>query len=137
MNEIINGLKAVTYWRKAYTVEAIRLTDSNMQTIADYLGAELCIKSGDEPFINHGGDEGHVGEWLVKKGESFRFYLHEDFMRQYHTHDEQMANDEKYARVFQLVNAAMRQQDTATYYEDQTGIDIITIETTKRILREL
>lgn len=133
----IEGIKATTYWRKTYSVEAVRLTDENLQTIADYLGAELCVKSGKEPFINYGGDEGYVGEWIVARGENFRFYSHEDFLQAFWTHSEELSSNEQYARVFQLVASAMRRQDTATYQGDTSGMDLVVIEVTKKILREL
>lgn len=134
----INDVKATVHWRKTYAVEAVRLTDANLQKVADYLGAELCVKTGDEPYINHGGDEGYVGEWLVQDtAENFRFLSHEAFMRDFHTHSEQTATDERYAKVFQLVLQAMAKQDAATYHQDQTGMDLIAIETTKKIIGEL
>jgi hypothetical protein len=135
---MINGLTATTYWSKAHRVQAIRLTDDNLQKIADYIGAELCVKTSiTGAYINHGGDEGHVGEWIVKWGGSFSFHSHEEFMRLHHTHDEQLSNDERYAKIFALVASAMAKQDAATYHQDQTGMDLLTIETVKKIIGEL
>jgi hypothetical protein len=133
----ISDLKASTYWRKSYSVEAIRLTPDNMMAIADFLGAEYCTKAKSEPFINNGGDEGHVGEWLVREGEGYLFYFHEDFSREFWTHSEKLASDEKYARVFQLVSAAMSAQASATYHQDTDGMDLVAIKTAKKIIEEL
>lgn len=134
---LIQSLQSVTYWRKTYPVEAIRLTPDNIQQIADYLGAEYCTESAYEPYIDHGGDEGYAGEWLVKQGNNYRFCSHEEFMKAFHTHDEQVANDERYAKIFTLVESAMTKQDAATYHQDQTGMDLLVIETVKKIIGEL
>lgn len=134
----INNVAAVTYWSKPRKVEAVRLTDANLEKIADFLGAELCVKSGKEPFIDYGGDEGYAGEWLVQIGENtYNFYSDEDFLSSYWTHDERMANDEKYSKVFIQVSSAMAKQDAATYHQDQNGMDLVAIETTKKIIGEL
>jgi hypothetical protein len=134
----INNVTAATYWSKPRKVEAVRLADANLEKIADFLGAELCIKSGKEPFINYGGDEGYAGEWLVQTGEdTYDFYSDEDFLKRFWTHDERMASDEKYAKIYILVSSAMAKQDAATYNQDQNGMDLIAIETVQKIIGEL
>jgi hypothetical protein len=46
--------------------------------------------------------------------------------------------DEKFAKVHQLVMDAMRKQDAATYHgQSSDGMDIVAIETTKKILEEI
>lgn len=133
----INNMKALVYWRKTYSVEAIRLTPDNIQVISDYLGAEFCVKSAKEPYIDYGGDEGHIGEWLVESDGNRLFYSHEDFLQAFKTHAEEMSTNERYAKIFQLVASAMSKQDSATFNQDTDGIDLVAIETTKRIMGEL
>lgn len=133
----IGNIKAVKYWRKSFSIEAIRLTKDNMRQIADFLGAEYCTKTRGSSYINYGGDEGYTGEWLIKHGGVFRFLGDEEFQKAYMTHSEQVSEDAKYARIFQLVASAMAKQDAATFQQDQTGMDLLVIETVKKIIGEL
>lgn len=133
----IKDLKAVTYWRKTYPVEAIRLTEHNIQTVADFLGAEYCTKSKDDHYISYGGEEGCAGEWLVKEDEGYLFFSHEEFVKAFKTHAEEMSTNERYAKVFLAVATLASRQDAATFQGDTTGMDLLIIETTKKILGEL
>lgn len=131
-----------TFWRRTYSVQAVRLTLDNYKQIADYLGWEYHEKGPDGPYI---GDthplapEAGIGDWVVKgdAGEEILTYAHDDFLEQFRTHSEQISEDEKYAKVFELVTKAMRKQDAATYHGDSTGMDLVAIETTKKLLEEL
>lgn len=136
------AITTTTFWRKTYSVDAVRLTLENYKQIADYLGWDYHEKGPDGPYI---GDthpkapEAAIGDWVVKgeAGEEFLTYGHDDFLEQFHTHSERISEDEKYAKVFELVTKAMRMQDSATYHGDTNGMDLVAIETTKKILNEI
>lgn len=136
----IGEIKSVTYWRKTFSVEAVRLTTDNMQQLADFLGASHITKhkkNADEFYIDYGGDEGYAGEWLVRNEDNYYFLGDEEFLKAYRTHSEQESEEARYAKVFQLVISAMNKQSSATYNGDQNGMDLVAIETTKKILKEL
>lgn len=141
----IGNVKTTEYWRKTYRIEAVRLTLENMQQIADFLGGEFYTPSGKDPYIRLGKGSGltgvgYLGEWFVKVGtekDAYDFLSDEEFQKGFHTHNEQVANDEKYAAVFDLVMRAMAIQAKATYHSDTDGLDLVAIETTKKILEEL
>lgn len=130
-----------TFWRKTYSVDAVRLTLDNYKQVADYLGWEYHETADREPYIEDGpsAPEAGIGDWLVKggAGEEFVIYDHDDFLEAFRTHSEQISEDEKYAKVYELVAKAMRKQDAATYNGDSSGMDLVAIETTKKILNEL
>jgi hypothetical protein len=136
---MIGNIKSVPYWRKAYRVEAIRLTLENMQQIADFLGGDYSdIPDGmSKANIQYLGGIGWDGDWILKVGENYEFIGHEDFMTGYHTHSEQLSTDEKYAKVFQIVVTALQIQANATFHGDTDGMDLVAIETTKRLLDEI
>lgn len=139
--------KPSVFWRKTYRVEAVRITTENIRDIAEHLGLEY----GEEPNT-FGPDKktpvphitsvrkgyGFVGDWVVVyPNEDFRFYPDKVFAEDFRTHSEQLSTDEKYAKVFELVTQAMRKQDAATYHGDSNGMDLVAIETTKKLLNEL
>lgn len=136
---MIGNEKATTHWRKTYTVEAVRLTLDNMQRISDWLGADYSEIPDEDSKANiqRMGDIGYDGDWILKRGDQYEFIGHEDFMQEYWTHPEQLASDEKYARVFQLVCEAMVKQDKATYHGDTRGMDLVAKEITEKLLRAI
>jgi hypothetical protein len=135
----VKDIKTTTFWRKTYPVEAVRLTLDNYRQIADFLGGDYFEDSPHQgPYILVGGVEAVIGDWVYKMpNDSYRLDDYEDFLKDFHTHDEQMAKDEKYAKVFQHVVSAMSTQASATYHQDTDGMDLVAIETVKKILGEL
>lgn len=138
----MKDVKSTKFWRKSYSVEAVRLTLDNYRQVADFLGGNYYEDTKKGPYIRFGGNgapETFIGEWVVRITDDFyTSFSHEDFMGKFQTHSEHMAEDEKYAKVFQLVQKAMLAQDSATYHGDGAGgMDLVTIETTKKILDEL
>jgi hypothetical protein len=127
----------VTYWLKTYSVKAVRLTNENIRGIAE----SIVSCSYDEthlPNITITGSMGFAGDWVVQYGENlYGVYTHEAFMRKFHTHDEEMSQNSRYAKIFQHVATAMAKQDKATHQGDQTGMDMIMIQTVKKIIGEL
>lgn len=139
---MIGNARSTVYWRKTYKVEAVRLTEENAMQIADFMGADYWPAStnfGPEKhaYIQYMAEKAFIGDWIVMIGTRWEFYVHEDFLQKFRTHSEQETQDEKYARVFQLVTSAMHKQDAATYHGDSTGMGLVAIEITKRILEEL
>ena len=138
-------LKATTYWRKTYSVEAIRITENNILEVAeacagdydDRPNAFAMDRSTPVPHIVLTRSMAFIGDWVVKVGDLWKVYTHEEFMRSFHTHDEEMANNSRYAKIFTLIGSAMAKQDRATFDQDQTGMDLILIETTKKVIGEL
>ncbi|QPX71411.1 hypothetical protein SscP1EGY_13 [Streptomyces phage SscP1EGY] len=133
------------YWRKSYSVEAVKITEENILELEKQLPAtEYCNESVglDTPPVPKLYSEqrgyGYIGDWVVFYAEEFyEFHAEEVFRKKFHSHSEQLSKDEKYAKVFELVTKAMRTQDAATYHGDTTGMDLVAIETTKKILEAL
>lgn len=141
-------IKTVPYWSKSEMVRAIRLTEDNIHQVAQEIGREysegLNSMVGDKappiPFIMNGKSRAFIGDWVAQLDDGFDivFFEDEEFMKKFTTHTERAADDEKYAKIFQLVMSAMNKQDTATYHGDSNnGMDLVAISTTKQILNEL
>lgn len=139
--------KPSVFWRRTYKVQAVRITNDNIREIAEHLGLEY----GEEPN-QFGPDKttpvphitsmrrgyGFIGDWVVVyENDDFRFFPDKEFAERFRTHSEQLASDEKYAKVFQIVVAALQIQANATYHGDTDGMDLVAIETTKKLLEEL
>lgn len=142
------SITTTTFWRKTYSVDAVRLTSDNIRMVGEAIDAEYCESMveidtiTDEPIRYLKLNEklaAYIGHWIVKgeAGEEFLVYDDEDFLDAFRTHSEQLSEDEKYAKVYELVSKAMRKQDSATYHGDSSGMDLVAIETTKKILNEL
>lgn len=132
------------FWRTSYRVQAVRITEKNIRDIAEHLGLEYGESSIglDSPPIPHIAAPkkgyGYVGDWVVVyTNDDFKFFTDKEFAEKFRTHSEQMTSDEKYAKVFQIVVAALQIQANATYHGDTNGMDLVAIETTKKILEEL
>lgn len=137
--------KPTAYWRKSYRVEAVRITFENIQSVGEEIGADYYVsanpynrlKGKPVPTLELDLATARIGDWVVKNGDHYTFMDDEEFLREFMTHSEQMANDEQYAKVFQIVVAALQIQANATYHGDTDGMDLVAIETTKKLLDEL
>ena len=135
------------FWRRAYKVQAVRITNDNIREIAEHLGLEYSEAPNgfgpdyDEPLphvssVRRG--NGFIGDWVVVyENDDFKFFPDKEFAERFRTHSEQLAADEKYAKVFQIVVAALQIQANASYHGDTDGMDLVAIETTKKLLDEL
>lgn len=138
----MSDVKSITVWRKSYPVEAIRLTNDNYQQIADAINGTFGETEEGYPVVLFnsviGKVEASIGDWILQISENRYHRMDpETYARKFSTHSERMSEDEKYAKVHNLVCEAMRKQDSATYHGDSNGMDLVAIEVTKRILSEL
>lgn len=136
----------ILYWRRSYSVKAVRLTVENIVQIAEELGLDY---SDDPNGFGHDTTTsvphitsvrrgyGFIGDWIVVKEKDFQFFTNDVFAEKFRTHSEQMADDEKYAKVFQLVFGAMEAQAQATFHQDTDGMDLVAIKTAKKIIGEI
>jgi hypothetical protein len=130
-------MKTTSYWRKPNHVTAVRITDQNIKELADQMDATFVHHSDDEtPFIFVEGDQyGYAGDWLVLAEDKAELWKHEAFMRDFRTFAEEMAENEKLAKIHSLIVSAMSKQDAATYHgESSSGMDIVAMQTAKDIL---
>ena len=127
------------YWAKSVSIEAVRITPENMRELEYETEVIYFVQpNGETPYLLCRGGRYVPGDWVVVKGDFTNCYTHEDFSKKYWTHSEHMAEDEKYARIYQLVRGAMNKQDIATFNGgDNVGMDFIAEDTTQRILRAL
>lgn len=129
------------FWRKTYSVEAVRLTLENYKLIADFLGGEYFENSAHQgPYIQFNREEAVLGDWVVRITETmYLTFSHEDFVKKFQTHAERQNNDEKYAKIYALVKGAMIKQDTATYHGESCSaeMDLVAIETVRKLMEEL
>lgn len=132
------------FWRRAYKVQAVRITKDNILEIAEHLGLEYGEESIglDTPPVEHvtapKRGYGFIGDWVVVyQNDDFKFFPDKEFAEKFRTHSEQLAADEKYAKIFQIVVAALQIQAQASYHGDTDGMDLVAIETTKKLLDEL
>lgn len=125
------------FWRKSYRVQAVRITTENIEDIANELDLDYVNKTIPYLTAERKGF-GQIGDWVVVySNDDFKFFPDKEFAEKFRTHSEQLFTDEKYAKVFQVVVAALQIQANATYHGDTDGMDLVAIETTKRLLEEL
>lgn len=136
----MNGIESEKYWTTSIAVEAFQLTEENFKQVADYLEGFNYIDLGPDSSFVYLSDEVHIGEWAVEYEDGrYSFFTDLEFKKFFLSHDQRLADDEKYAKVFLLVKSAMNKQDSATYH-DRGGSDemsLVAIETTKALLREI
>lgn len=136
----MDGIEFENFWTTSKKIEAFRVTEENIKALADFLGEKYIEKPGKETYFKHSFDDCHVGDWAVKYSDGrYAFFTDLEFKKFFLSHDQRLAEDEKYAKVFLLVKGAMNKQDSATYH-DRGGSDemsLVAIETTKALLREI
>ena len=82
----------VEVWkRKPFFVEAVHVTDENMETIAAWCNGRITAIKGDENnrFIkvyvknpmSARQTKAFAGDWVLKSGDSFKVYKHESFLK--------------------------------------------------------
>lgn len=141
----MKDLKSTPFWSKPRRVDAIRLTEENIRKVADEIGGDYSWGTDEDPtpsityWNTSTGSWVTIGQWVAVDAEgSVRFYDHEEFMRKFYTHAERQTEDEKYAKIYALVISAMNRQASATWNGDSNGdMDIVAIETVKKILGEI
>jgi hypothetical protein len=113
--------------RYTFRVEAVRVTTSNLEEIAEWCGGRVVETPGYAPGRKHiqvptgptgkGLDRAHLGNWVtcLVKARSFRVYKEKSFLEAFHSI---MSDTEKYAKVHQMLTQISTAQDKATYYQD-------------------
>jgi len=82
----------VEIWkRKPFFVEAVHVTDENMETIATWCNGRITATKGDENNryikvyvknpMSARQTKAFVGDWVLKSGDSFKVYKHESFLK--------------------------------------------------------
>lgn len=82
-----------TYARKSFEIEAVRVTDENIEQIAAWCGGKLRSYTNEEGFevlfvkvqvarpLNVKQTQAHVGDWVLKAGTGFKVYTDKAFNR--------------------------------------------------------
>lgn len=122
------SIEPTTFKRRTFRVQAVRVTKENMRDLAEWCGGELA-RTLDENYRDYisvpvGQVNGrvrlaraYVGNWITRLTEAnnFRVYKDSSFTEAF------MSDEEKRAKVHQLVRAAMREQDSATYHGESSN----------------
>lgn len=77
-----------TYTRKPFEIEAIRVTDENMEDVAKWCGGEIQTTEIGKRYIkvdvirplNEKQTKAFVGDWALKVKTSFKIYKHTAFL---------------------------------------------------------
>lgn len=76
--------------RKPFYVEAVHVTDDNMEVVAAWCGGKiLATKSDNSRYIKVNvknamsarQTKAFVGDWVLKSGDSFKVYKHDSFLK--------------------------------------------------------
>lgn len=121
-----------TYERKTFRVEAVRITSTNMEEVAEWCGGRV-VKVQDYGWgvydqgrsyvqvpTGHQHDKiahAHIGNWVtcLTKTNSFRVYKEKSFLMAFRGI---LSETEKYAKVHELLVKVTRAQDAATFHGD-------------------
>jgi hypothetical protein len=134
-----------TYERKTFRVRALCVTNSNMQQIAEWVEGEVVNAEKRRPFIrvSCGSKKENrmafVGDWITNlvhynDGETpeepnYRVYNNHTFLQAF---QRIMAEEEKYAKVHELLMKVRTAQDTATYHGESSEGVLLLIEQVAR-----
>lgn len=80
-------LEITRYARKPFTIEAVRVTSSNLQDVAKWCESDVRIdeKGKNHVFvrvhrpINDRQSKAYVGDWVLKAGTGFKVYTNKAF----------------------------------------------------------
>jgi hypothetical protein len=132
-------MEMLNYWRKSYSVKAICISKNNIEDVADALGGKVLTYEGTTQAFGVASNYGRadLGDWYITIANLNQILSPEQFMKRYWTHAEQTSEDEKYAKIFNLVMSALSHRDQATRFNDDIGgMDLLAIQTTKKIMEQ-
>jgi hypothetical protein len=133
-----------TFERRTFRVQAIRVTKENMREISEWCGGDLArtLDENQREYISV--TVGHVngrprlarayaGNWVTRltEGNNFRVYKDKSFTEAF---SPILSDAQKRSCVLQLVKAAMREQDVATYQGESKSTGNTAEVITDRIL---
>jgi hypothetical protein len=131
-------MELMNFWRKSYRVQAVRLTQENMREIAEVIGGDYVERPNPViPHITKNGNAGFVGDWYLYTKNIHLFFADDDFTSSFQTHAQTFSENEEYARIFQLVMSAMNATAKAVHDGGSTGMDLLAMQTTRQILKQL
>lgn len=132
--------------RCTFRVEAVRVTTTNLEQIAEWCGGRVVDTPGYAVGRRHvqvpTGLEGnsiaraHLGNWVtcLVKARSFRVYKEKSFLEAFRGI---MSETEKYAKVHAMLMKIRNAQDTATFWEEGYDGVMLLVEQTARELCEM
>lgn len=133
-----------TYERKTFRVEAVRVTSTNMDEVAEWCGGRLVDSSnyGRKHVMVPTGKNSEslapafVGNWItcLDKGRSFRVYKERSFLEAFRGI---LSETERFAKVHEMLLKLALAQDRATYHGDSSGEMILLVEKTAREICEM
>jgi hypothetical protein len=130
-----------TFARATFRVEAARVTTKNLDEIAEWCGGRIANLDDHGrvhvkvPTGNINGREqiahAYIGTWVtcLEKTRNFRVYKEKSFTEAFR---EVLSEEEKYARVHELIMKVRNAQDTATYYGDTSDEVLLLVDKTAR-----
>jgi hypothetical protein len=132
----MKDVKATRFWYKSYSVEAVRVTEQNIADIARECGGDY---NELDRYMNVGNVNIYVGDWVLEVGKGlYQFWSDEEFQEKFQTNVQRLSEDEKFAKITELVHGVALAQDSSTYHGDGVGEMDVVIETAvRKILREL
>lgn len=125
---MIAQLEVETWERKSFRIQAIEVKSDNMREVAEWCNGEFKAPEapGRRAFIAVPGPRGatiiraYVGDYITRLTtvHSYRVYKAASFKEAF---IKIKSDAEKFAAVHQLVRAAMREQDAATYHGESSN----------------
>lgn len=85
-------MKTHTFARKPFYVEAVRVTDKNIEEVAEWCGGELGLAEPNRRYIrvsnvsrplNDRQRQAFVGDWVLRAGNGFKIYTAKAFDRSF------------------------------------------------------
>jgi hypothetical protein len=121
--------------RKAFTVDAIRVDEHNVVTVAKWCGGKATFNQFVtlKTILPNFGGRGiaNPGDWVVRTNKGFKVYNHKQFCD---TFKPMQTTSQKFEEIQRIVREVMSKQDTATYLGRSHDTDGLAGEATNRIL---
>lgn len=86
-------IKTKPFVRKPFDVQAVQITNDNMQEVSDWIGGRVVTPDIGRPFIQFKAGRGFENDWATSYSGQFRLYTRAAFARNFDsledaTHDD-------------------------------------------------
>lgn len=135
-------IRPIAVQRKEFKADTVRVTSENLAEVANWSGGFPHFSNMTISYeVNRGRCKqihAKIGDWVMLSSGGVNICTDSMFRAQFEQQPKKNpdAENERFAKVFQMVQAAMRKQDVATYHQDGQGeMSLVAHRTTEEIIK--
>lgn len=124
-------MKVLNYVRKPVTIQAVQVTEADMNDISNWCGGRIIVDFEDTTQTHikvrvikpqdERQTQAFVGDWILKLGKSFKVYTDDAFKKGFDSAPVEIANDAHLNMLKEYVNSPKSRQDASGIMHKMSG----------------